>query len=95
MHSNATTHDLTRAPDAARSTNAERPDGGMTVLTSTHKTESYIWDYLTALRSLLVLSDTPVSIVASPLLGEHSEEILREIGHDGASVADLQTAGVL
>lgn len=43
----------------------------------------------------LVLSDTPVSIVASPLLGEHSEEILREIGHDGASVQELQTAGVL
>jgi len=43
----------------------------------------------------LVLSDTPVSIVASPLLGEHSEEILREIGHNGASVQELQTAGVL
>ncbi len=43
----------------------------------------------------LVLSDTPVSIVASPSLGQHSEEILREIGHDGASVQELQTAGVL
>ncbi|GAC1542887.1 MAG: formyl-CoA transferase [Vulcanimicrobiaceae bacterium] len=43
----------------------------------------------------LVLSDTPVAIVASPLLGEHSAEILREIGHDGASVQELQTAGVL
>jgi len=43
----------------------------------------------------LVLSDTPVTIVPSPLLGEHSEEILREIGHDGASVQELQTAGVL
>jgi formyl-CoA transferase len=38
----------------------------------------------------LVLSDTPVSIVASPLLGEHSEEILREIGHNGASVQELK-----
>lgn len=43
----------------------------------------------------LVLSDTPVTIVASPLLGEHSAEILREIGHVGPSVAELQAAGVL
>ncbi len=43
----------------------------------------------------LVLSDTPVSIVASPLLGEHTDDILREIGHDGRSVSELQTAGVV
>ncbi len=43
----------------------------------------------------LVLSDTPVKIVASPLLGEHNEEVLREIGHDGSSVSELKTAGVL
>ena len=43
----------------------------------------------------LVLSDTPVTIVASPLLGEHSAAILREIGHVGPSVAELQAAGVL
>jgi formyl-CoA transferase len=43
----------------------------------------------------LVLSDTPVTIIASPLLGEHSAEILREIGHVGQSVAELQAAGVL
>ena len=43
----------------------------------------------------LVLSDTPVRIVASPLLGEHNEEVLREIGHDGSSVSELKTAGVI
>ena len=43
----------------------------------------------------LSLSDTPVTIVASPALGEHSEEILREIGYTGNSVSELQSAGVL
>jgi formyl-CoA transferase len=43
----------------------------------------------------LVLSDTPVSIVASPQLGEHTDEVLREIGHDGRSVRELQSAGVV
>jgi formyl-CoA transferase len=43
----------------------------------------------------LVLSDTFVPIVASPLLGEHTEEILNEIGHDGTSIKELHDAGVL
>ena len=43
----------------------------------------------------LVLSDTPVSIVASPMLGEHTEEILQEVGHDGKSLGELQSAGVV
>jgi formyl-CoA transferase len=43
----------------------------------------------------LVLSDTPVSIVASPLLGEHTAEILQEIGHDGKTLSDLQSAGAV
>jgi len=43
----------------------------------------------------LVLSDTPVEITASPLLGAHSEEILKEIGWTGSSAKDLQAAGVL
>jgi formyl-CoA transferase len=43
----------------------------------------------------LNLSDTPVTIVASPLLGEHTDEILREIGHDGPPVHELQSAGVV
>ena len=43
----------------------------------------------------LVLSDTPVEIRSSPLLGEHSEEILAEIGWDGTEASALRTAGVL
>jgi formyl-CoA transferase len=43
----------------------------------------------------LVLSDTPVEIKSSPLLGEHNEEILKEIGWDGKDVRELQAAGVL
>jgi formyl-CoA transferase len=43
----------------------------------------------------LVLSDTPVEITASPLLGAHSEEILSEIGWTGSSAKELQAAGVL
>ena len=43
----------------------------------------------------LVLSDTPVTVVSSPLLGEHNEEILNEIGWDGKDVKALHAAGVL
>jgi formyl-CoA transferase len=43
----------------------------------------------------LVLSDTPVEITTSPLLGEHNEEILKEIGWDGKGATELQAAGVL
>jgi formyl-CoA transferase len=43
----------------------------------------------------LVLSDTPVEITSSPLLGEHSEEILAEIGWDGTEASALRAAGVL
>ncbi|MBV9409729.1 MAG: formyl-CoA transferase, partial [Candidatus Eremiobacteraeota bacterium] len=43
----------------------------------------------------LVLSDTPVEITASPLLGEHNEQILKEIGWTGKDAHALQAAGVL
>jgi formyl-CoA transferase len=43
----------------------------------------------------LTLSDSPVTIERSPLLGEHNEEILREIGYDVTQLAELQSAGVL
>ncbi|HEY0614327.1 MAG TPA: formyl-CoA transferase [Candidatus Elarobacter sp.] len=43
----------------------------------------------------LVLSDTPVEITSSPLLGEHNEEILREIGWTGKDAGELRAAGVL
>jgi formyl-CoA transferase len=43
----------------------------------------------------LNLSDSPVEVTSSPLLGEHSEAILKEIGWDGPPAAELQAAGVL
>jgi formyl-CoA transferase len=43
----------------------------------------------------LNLSDSPVDIVASPALGEHTEEILREIGYVERGVEELHAAGVL
>jgi formyl-CoA transferase len=43
----------------------------------------------------LVLSDSPVTVERSPLLGEHNAEILREIGYDKANLEELQAAGVL
>ncbi len=42
----------------------------------------------------LVLSDTPVEITTSPRLGEHSEEILREIGYE-VDLKELQAEGVV
>jgi formyl-CoA transferase len=43
----------------------------------------------------LNLSDTPVDVARSPLLGEHNAEILAEIGWTGSGVQELQAAGVL
>lgn len=42
------------------------------------------------------LSATPGSVrTAPPLLGEHTDEILAELGFDGAAVADLRARGVV
>ncbi|MBC5811032.1 MAG: formyl-CoA transferase [Candidatus Eremiobacteraeota bacterium] len=43
----------------------------------------------------LQLSDSPVDYRRSPLLGEHNEEILTEIGYDTGHLDELQSAGVL
>jgi len=43
----------------------------------------------------LQLSDSPVTVERSPLLGEHNEAILREIGYDVSHLDELQAAGVL
>src|SRR6266700_4070111 len=39
------------------------------------------------------MSDSPSEVKRSPLLGEHTEEVLAELGYDKAAVADLRKAG--
>jgi formyl-CoA transferase len=42
------------------------------------------------------LSDSPTEVAASPLLGEHTEEILRDVLHfDPARIAEVRKAGAL
>ena len=43
----------------------------------------------------LKLSDSPVEIERSPLLGEHNDEVLGELGYDAGQRAQLRTAGVI
>ncbi|MFB9931610.1 formyl-CoA transferase [Amycolatopsis halotolerans] len=43
----------------------------------------------------LKLSDSPVDVERSPLLGEHNDEVLGEIGYSAADVEQLRTAGVI
>jgi formyl-CoA transferase len=43
----------------------------------------------------LKLSDSPVDIDRSPLLGEHNEEVLGELGYSREQLGELRTAGVI
>jgi formyl-CoA transferase len=43
----------------------------------------------------LKLSDSPVDIDRSPLLGEHNEEVLGELGYSREQLEELRTAGVI
>ena len=43
----------------------------------------------------LKLSDSPVEIERSPLLGEHNDEVLGELGYDAGQREQLRTAGVI
>jgi crotonobetainyl-CoA:carnitine CoA-transferase CaiB-like acyl-CoA transferase len=48
-------------------------------------------------RSPLRLSETPVEYrLAPPLLGQHTEEVLKDVlGKDGAEIARLKAAGII
>ncbi len=41
------------------------------------------------------LSDSPVEVVRSPLLGEHSEEVLAQLGYGDAEIAAMREAGAI
>ena len=42
------------------------------------------------------LSDSPVEVKRSPLLGEHSEEVLGDVlGYDNGEIDELKAAGAL
>ncbi|MEV4053079.1 formyl-CoA transferase [Amycolatopsis sp. NPDC049688] len=43
----------------------------------------------------LKLSDSPVEIERSPLLGEHNDEVLTELGYSEAELAEFRAAGVI
>ena len=45
--------------------------------------------------SPLRLSDSPVEIVTSPMLGEHTNEIYAELGYSQERLAELRVAGVI
>ena len=42
------------------------------------------------------LSDSPCEVERSPLLGEHTEEILKDVlGYSAAEVAEIKTSGAI
>jgi formyl-CoA transferase len=41
------------------------------------------------------LSDNDVPVDRSPLLGEHTEEILASVGYDADAIAAMRTAGAI
>lgn len=45
--------------------------------------------------SPLRLSDSPVDVVRSPLLGEHTEEICTELGYSPDQLQRFRSAGVI
>ena len=47
------------------------------------------------LGSPITLSDSPVSVERSPLLGEHTDEILEWLGRSPAQIAALRVAGAI
>jgi formyl-CoA transferase len=43
----------------------------------------------------IVLSDSPVEVHSSPLLGQHNREVLRELGHSDQEIEELSAEGVI
>jgi formyl-CoA transferase len=41
------------------------------------------------------LSDSPTDVTRSPLLGEHTDEVMTELGYSAEQIAALRTAGAI
>ena len=41
------------------------------------------------------MSDSPTDVTRSPLLGEHTEEVLAELGYNAEQIAELRSAGAI
>ena len=41
------------------------------------------------------MSDSPTVVTRSPLLGEHTDAVLAQLGYDAAAVAALRAAGAV
>jgi formyl-CoA transferase len=41
------------------------------------------------------LSDSPTEVTRSPLLGEHTEEVLKQLGYNASQIADLRESKVI
>ncbi len=72
---------------------AEEPSlrGTGTVVEVDHPTRG---KYLTV-GNPIKLSDSPSEVVRSPLLGEHTEEVLKELGYSGQDVASARAEGAI
>jgi len=41
------------------------------------------------------LSDSPTEVTCSPLLGEHTEEVLKQLGYTAAQIAEMRESKVI
>jgi formyl-CoA transferase len=41
------------------------------------------------------MSDSPTEVTRSPLLGEHTDEVLAELGYDKDAIATLRASGAI